>query len=68
MDFSPDAVDIRLGLQETGARFLPDNGNCRDGVAVLQQFVHALLHVVWQRSRSAGSTQEPSGHITGAIL
>ena len=46
VDFSPEAVDIILGLQKAGARFLPDNGNCCDVVAVLQQFVHALQHVV----------------------
>jgi hypothetical protein len=34
-----------LGLQKAGTRFLPDNGNCRDGIAGLQQFVHALLCV-----------------------
>src|SRR5713101_8156006 len=46
VDFSPEAVHIRPALEQAGTRFLPDSRNCRDGVAVLQQFVHALQHVV----------------------
>jgi hypothetical protein len=49
VDFSPEAVDIGPHLQQAGARFFPDHRNGRDRVAVLQQFVHALQHVVWQR-------------------